>query len=278
MTSIPPVTAHTLPPLMDESPFTMMDLQAHAAQSKPRIELLLIQENADLKKLGDDFMMAMVKQLKRENLAVKLGLQEQLTNLEAQAKASSSQSSWHFLSKIATSVLSLFGIVAGTQLIATAGGGYLIASGVASLAHTLITHCNGWNWVAETLASENEEAKARIRTLMPLTLTLMSFALGMNGAQLAGGDAQAILQNLQRLKAYTFGAVEGGNAYNTYQQGKIDTQVINTERVLIGHDKKVAALTRELKNWLDLFRQISSYSKQSVKQAIRETNAVASRG
>ncbi len=271
MTSISPIRTPSTVVGAEETPFTREDLKAHVSQSKPPIELLLIQENADLKKLGDGLMKAILSHLKRENHALSSSLQEQLSQLTQQAEAMNNAKSWNFLSTIATSVLSFFGLIAGAQL----GSVYLVAAGTTSLASTLITHCNGWNWVAETLASENEEAKATIRTLMPITMMLLSLGLGMNGAQLAGGTAQQMMQSLQHLKAYTFGAVQAGQAYNSYNQGKLDAQVVGSEAEIKMHDKKVYALSRELKNWLDLTRELSSLSKQSVKQTIRVTNAAA---
>lgn len=239
--------------------------------TRPCIELRLIEENADLKRVGDELMTSIIRQLRRTHLDVQLGVQEQLTALEAQAKAAENQNSVSFLSTISSAVLSLFTLGAG----ATTGNGYLIASGATGLANTLITSFDAWDTISEVLAFGNEVAQNQIRTLMPLTMTLMSFALGFNGTQLAGQDSQAMLRSLQHLKAYTFGAVQAGQAYVTYEKGKTETQFITSEQALARQEKKVAALGRELKIWMDLFRQISNHSKQAVKQAMRETSSIA---
>lgn len=271
MIRISPVGISSPAPDIDETPLTKEDLKTHVSTSKPRIELLLIQENADLKKLSDDFMKSVLNHLKRENHALSASLQEQLTHLTQQAEGMSNGKSWNLLSTLAHATLLALGLGASIQL----GNTTLAMAAAVRLAQNLVTYCNGWDWIAETLASENETAKSAIRTFIPLAMTALSLHLGANGFQLAGDTAGELLQPLQYLNTCVSGTLHIGQAYNSYKQGNLDAQVIESEAEIKMHDKKVTALSRELKHWLEISRELSSLSKQSVKQMIRVTNAAA---
>ncbi len=227
--------------------------------SKPLIPRMLnLREK--LSKTADLATHNLIDRLENENNQLKLWSKEQLDHLLANASLSWADQAWSYLETIASSVLALFNVAAGSYLIASnqgASGHYLIAAGVLNILHTVFTKYGMWDWIAETLAEKNEAKQAQLKMILPLISFLLSTAASMKG--MPGLKATPNLMNIL-----------------DWLRGSLSTATTVGGRCFSMKKEWTAARTKEIQGHLEFHKQNTDLFSRLVDFSIQETKRLKS--
>jgi len=262
---------------IERAPYTP-PLSPTDAPIKPSVrpEIYLLRDlNPRLKQLSDRIMGRCSDNLTRENTALTTWTTEQLDAIEEASKAASSQLSWSYLQKIGATLFNLFNIIAGTSLLASgeSGGKYLLGAGVLGLANSVMDD-EGWDWMAGILTAQNEEAKDKLRILLPVVSHFASLLLAANGAAelSAEHNIEAILEQIM---SYVNVGLSLGKIPPKIQAVRADKRLITAEQHMSLHEKRADMVYKVLELLMQEFRRMNEAVKKTIQQTIRATNSAA---
>jgi hypothetical protein len=158
---------------------------------------------------------------------------EKALALQKVAQRTIQEEAWSILQMVGTCVLATYNIALGFEMLSSSPllGGIIIAAGILSTANIAIEKTQGWNFIAEKLAKDNEDLRKQLLLFGPTVLNSLSLALSVLGTQVANippDTEKALKQALDVYGAFTL-VGEGSN-----------------EILLIQSQKNLAAIQEEI--------------------------------
>lgn len=176
-----------------------------------------------------------IEELSRVETDLKSCFADLSERLKENAKKMSDASFWGMLQKIATFLSAALALFTGGLLVSASHGlvgGALLASGVLSMGHFIMTETGSYETLARKIAGENEKRKKELITYLPIAVGITSAILGLSGgvgavmAQAPLPPAMGIAQSALSLFSATTQTAQGIAKYklNEAQACTIESQ------------------------------------------------------
>ena len=169
--------------------------------SKPQLPLYRAILNAEREyQIGNKLLELNMNHLDRNSLELEEYRIQMAQQIKENAEKMRTADFWDILKKISTCILSAISTVIGISLVSSGAGtfigGALIASGVLAIANLALTETGVIDRFAKCLAGDDEERRKLYALLIPVSIGLLSGALGVSGIAYAWSSIEFITQTL----------------------------------------------------------------------------------
>ncbi len=196
--------------------------------------------------------------------------------LKESAQAAQSHDFWSMLKKIANCLFSSLSALLGFSILGSGGsalaGGALLASGMLSLTHLILTESSGWDWVADQLAHDNEELKAKLLTYLPACVGLVAAGLGLAGSVYAvvsgGADfIQKVGGTAQSAVSLFSGSTQLGKGLSESRLTWASADLTHAEEGIKMQQEEYSRLSDEVNTTLEEFNRTFRSAKGALRTA-----------
>lgn len=249
-------------------------------QLTPPCDYRLIRETERARKLGSSILDTLTMRLGQIKENIKEISAENIKKLKETAERASTSSFWSILKKIATCILSALSIVFGVALIGSGGGaligGAMVASGILSIANFALSEIGAWDWVAKQLASDNEEWRQRLATILPAAFGIVAGGIGLVGS--VQSVMTGAIQVTEKALFVAQSALAIFDGVTTLGKGIADARLLWSQGDLTLVQGKMTmgraqfdSTMREIESSMNDFRAVKSKTKKII-QSISKTN------
>jgi len=288
MPSISPLSSHTHPllPLDAPTPAEPVESPADAPSTQPPERPLLTPPNAlpfsdhrllgiitETSRLGNQLLDTLNTRLSGIKSKIREISAENIQKLQEAAERAEASDFWSLLKKVATCLISVVSMVFGVALLGSGGGaligGSMIASGILSLANFTLLETGGWDWVAEQIARDNEDLKAKLRMILPGAVGMLAAGIGIAGS--VKGIASGAIQFGDKVGLVIEAALATFDGITTFGKGYADAKLlwVKAEHKLIDtkltiERERYTMTLDEIKSSLEEFKAMNAKSKKAI--------------
>jgi hypothetical protein len=247
-------------------------------------ELKFIAAMSTFRSIGDEIVNTVADRLDLFKIKLQNLSAEAVQKVREAAERASDVGFWALLKKIATCLVAALSIFVGGALISTGAsplvGGAMIGSGLLSITNFTFSEAGIWDWVAKKLASEDEERRNQIATLLPTILGISSALIGIfgvTGATMLTGVQwmdKAIFIAQAALATFQGVAIFGkGMADSRLTEAKANLSETNAALTIARSDSETMSDT--LSDFLEGLSHMQRSASQFVQLALRSNELVA---